>query len=239
MENLSYCCQLKSDEAFIAGLLHDIGEMVLLRILHDYQRITKQKLPAPVVDYVAQECHENLGGVLAQHWNLPEAIKPLLEHHHGEIDDYDPHKVSKCLLQITDMLCSLMGYGEKYPFDLLNTEPARLIGFRPGKRHPHALQLLPAPLAAGSTHPLRSRPAARPTALPARSQVTARRLNSLQRNTLPHGRASDRGHRVQHPPPVNYILRQFFALRHALRETTITDGRYADVSKMPRANDHR
>lgn len=153
MENLSYCCQLKSDEAFIAGLLHDIGEMVLLRILHDYQRITKQKLPAPVVDYVAQECHENLGGVLAQHWNLPEAIKPLLEHHHGEIDDYDPHKVSKCLLQITDMLCSLMGYGEKYPFDLLNTEPARMIGFGTEKSHIDALKFLPDLVAAELNQP--------------------------------------------------------------------------------------
>ena len=143
MENLSYCCRLKPDEAFIAGLLHDIGEMVLLRILHDYQRITKQKLPGPVIDYIAQECHEKLGGVLAQHWNLPEAIKPLLEHHHGEIDDYDPHKVPKCLLQITDMLCSLMGYGEKLPFDVLHTEPARMIGFGAEKSHIDALQFLP------------------------------------------------------------------------------------------------
>ncbi len=153
MENLSYCCQIKPDEAFIAGLLHDIGEMVLLRILHDYQRVTKQKLPAPVIDYIAQECHEKLGGVLAKHWNLPEAIKPLLEHHHGEIDDYDPHKVAKCLLQITDMLCSLMGYGEKYPFDLLNTEPARMIAFGTEKSHIDALQFLPDLVAAEMNQP--------------------------------------------------------------------------------------
>ncbi len=143
MENLSYCYKLKPEDAFIAGLLHDIGEMVLLRLLHDYQRVTKQKLPPIVIDYTSQQCHEYMGGMLGRHWNLPDAIKPLLEHHHGEIDDYDPYKVQKCLLQITDMLTSLMGYGERHPFDLLNTEPARMIGFGLERNHIDALAFLP------------------------------------------------------------------------------------------------
>lgn len=143
MENLSYCYKLKPDEAFIAGLLHDIGDMVLIRLLHDYQRVTKQKLPEQVIEYTSQQCHEYMGGVLARHWHLPDAIKPLLEHHHGEIDDYDPHKVPKCLLQITDMLTSLMGYGERHLFDIVNTEPARMIAFGQEKSHIDALEFLP------------------------------------------------------------------------------------------------
>ncbi len=154
MEHLSYCYKLKPDEAFIAGLLHDIGEMVLLRLLHDYRRITKQKLPDAVIEYVCQQCHEYMGGMLARHWNLPDAIKPLLEHHHGEIDDYDPYRVQKCLLQITDVLTSLMGYGEKYPFDLLKTEPARTIGFGLEKNHINALAFLPDLVAAELNQPI-------------------------------------------------------------------------------------
>ena len=152
MENLSYCYNLKPDEAFIAGLLHDIGEMVLLRLLHDYQRVTKQKLPEQVIEYTSQRCHEYMGGVLAKHWHLPDAIRPLLEHHHGEIDDYDPHKVSKCLLQITDMLASLMGYGERHLFDILNTEPARMIAFGQEKSHIDALEFLPDLVASELNH---------------------------------------------------------------------------------------
>ncbi len=143
MEQLARGCGIQPDEAFVAGLLHDIGEMVLLRLAFDYQRITQQKVPQQVLEYLWQEAHEPMGGTLARHWNLPETLQQLLGNHHGPVASDDPFRAHKLLLQISDMLAGLMGYGSPPKVDLLGSPAARALQFGSIPDHFTMLEDLP------------------------------------------------------------------------------------------------
>ncbi len=72
------------DEVFFAGLLHDIGFMVL-----NYIDPVRSDLPAtpdrPVHEVEAETIgigHGELGAELARHWDLPDTIVAVLRYHH-------------------------------------------------------------------------------------------------------------------------------------------------------------
>ena len=77
-------------EAFVAGLLHDIGKLVLL--MHhgeDYARLMRraQKGQAPLheLELDAYDLdHALVGHVLCMHWNLPSAMTQAVAEHHAE-----------------------------------------------------------------------------------------------------------------------------------------------------------
>lgn len=77
------------DEIFLAGLLHDIGFIVLNHIdpkLSDkfHARLAAETLrPAEEIETeILEMSHGELGAELGRHWNLPEAIVAVLRYHH-------------------------------------------------------------------------------------------------------------------------------------------------------------
>jgi len=77
------------DEIFFAGLLHDIGFMVLNYIDPTLSDLLHAKLVAapgrPVSEVEADVIeigHAELGAELARHWDLPEGIVAVLRYHH-------------------------------------------------------------------------------------------------------------------------------------------------------------
>lgn len=77
-----------SGEIFIAGLLHDIGKLVLLRYLAEEFREAnavakkkKQELYKAELD-VLGFCHADLGGWLAEQWSLPFHQSNAIYYHH-------------------------------------------------------------------------------------------------------------------------------------------------------------
>ena len=69
------------ETAFLCGLLHDIGQAILLTT-------AERLLPDGLVlgEDLTQGLHEQhggAGGLLARHWQLPEPIAESIEHHHG------------------------------------------------------------------------------------------------------------------------------------------------------------
>lgn len=78
------------DEIFFAGLLHDIGYMVLNYIDPVRSDMLQSKLAAeperPVNEVEAEVIelsHSELGAELARHWDLPEGIIAVLRYHHN------------------------------------------------------------------------------------------------------------------------------------------------------------
>ena len=77
------------DEIFLAGLLHDIGYMVLNHLDHArsdelHSRFETEK-NRPCVDIEAELLemnHGELGAELARHWGLPDSIVTILRYHH-------------------------------------------------------------------------------------------------------------------------------------------------------------
>lgn len=77
------------DEVFFAGLLHDIGFMVLNYIDPARSDLLQSRLAAtpdrPVNEVEAEVIeigHGELGAELAQHWDLPDSIVAVLRYHH-------------------------------------------------------------------------------------------------------------------------------------------------------------
>ncbi len=77
-------------EAFVAGLLHDIGKLVLL--MHhreDYARLMVRaqqgETPLNVLELDAYDLdHALVGHVLCMHWNLPSAMAQAVAEHHAQ-----------------------------------------------------------------------------------------------------------------------------------------------------------
>ncbi|GAB4318440.1 MAG: hypothetical protein Kow0074_07640 [Candidatus Zixiibacteriota bacterium] len=88
------------EEGFSAGLLHDIGKMVLVWQLPElYARVTSHPDFGVVDDqHVEREVmgvtHGEIGGYLAGRWNLPESLCLAITHHH----DLDASTGGNCRL---------------------------------------------------------------------------------------------------------------------------------------------
>jgi HD-like signal output (HDOD) protein len=80
------------DEAFTAGLVHDIGKIVLVNHFTHEFAILMEKVSADETTFYASEkhCdtypHNLIGGHLARRWMLPEALQTAIRHHHGSQD---------------------------------------------------------------------------------------------------------------------------------------------------------
>jgi HD-like signal output (HDOD) protein len=82
-----------SGEAFVAGLLHDLGHQVLAQLYPEYfTMISRHCHQNSIPRYQAERellgyDHGQIGSWLARSWNFPESIIAVIEHHHT------PHSV--------------------------------------------------------------------------------------------------------------------------------------------------
>ena len=99
-----------AQEGLMAGLLHDIGQLFLLKILEDVHASEPQiSLSKPVILEVFQHMHVEQGAILMQHWNIPELYSEIVRQHHDEI--YDTSNTLLLLVRLVDMACRKVGIG--------------------------------------------------------------------------------------------------------------------------------
>ncbi len=65
------------EEAFVCGLLHNIGKTVLMNLCGDYG------LSREAGEQLADRYHQQVGVLLAAKWNLPELVIETIEFHHA------------------------------------------------------------------------------------------------------------------------------------------------------------
>jgi len=99
-----------SEEAFCAGLLHDIGKVVMEQYLHDdFHKALKYAKQKQVSLYKAEEAvlgytHTDVASWLTVSWNLPTALQDALLLHHSP-DKKTAHKDVVALCHYADFLC--------------------------------------------------------------------------------------------------------------------------------------
>ena len=83
-------------ESITAALLHDIGKLVLLQFLEpDLLRDLREARAHGATSSAAAEMeilgvhHGELGGLIAQHWGLPNRLTNAITHHHAPEDGND------------------------------------------------------------------------------------------------------------------------------------------------------
>ncbi len=78
-----------SGEAFTAGLLHDLGILVIYKIFNnEYKKITDTVKKNKIAYLEAEEkqlgiTHQEVGGFLIDKWNLPYSIADVIYNHHN------------------------------------------------------------------------------------------------------------------------------------------------------------
>lgn len=76
------------EEAYVAGLLHDVGKLMLDQyVLEDYHKIVQMMKENNISVWQAEEImfgidHARLGGMVAKKWGLPSILIEAIQHHH-------------------------------------------------------------------------------------------------------------------------------------------------------------
>jgi HD-like signal output (HDOD) protein len=127
-------------EAFTAALLHDVGKILLcqalstnlIALLRDAREQGRSELEAEWE--VLEITHPELGGLIAQHWRLPNSIVQSISLHHSPLTAVRREHLPICrAVQLADWVAKAIGAGldDKVP-DGEATQPIReMLGLGP------------------------------------------------------------------------------------------------------------
>lgn len=96
-----------ADEAFVGGLLHDIGKLSLICIMEDIVKKDKLELSDDVVNRTLQSMYSEHGATLLDSWNLPESFKSLVLQQDSE--EFDQENLVLCIIRLVDRICMIEG----------------------------------------------------------------------------------------------------------------------------------
>ncbi len=89
------------EEAFLAGLLHDVGRPVLLQQILDLALSRRIDLPEPLLDAWIDDLHASVGAALVRSWGLPSRIADAIGEHHVDGPSAPP---LTALIRLSDAL---------------------------------------------------------------------------------------------------------------------------------------
>lgn len=119
----------REHEAFIAGLLHDVGKLLLVRVCDDLKErgIITQDVPDAVVREILEAGHCRHGEALLQHWGLPSVYRKIVREHHGK--EIDEHDTLLLIVRLSNIACRSLGIGleSESSLNMSATEEAHLL----------------------------------------------------------------------------------------------------------------
>ena len=100
-----------ADDVFVAGLVHDVGKLSLLRIMEDILVAGEARLSDRLVDAALDHLHCRHGAELLAMWNLPETFREIVLHQADET--FDESNVALCIVRLVDRACALEGVSDR------------------------------------------------------------------------------------------------------------------------------
>lgn len=100
-----------AEEAFLAGLLHDVGMIAALQACRGQLRRVCERSQVENVPFTSLELeivgasHENLGAALARHWKFPATVREVAANHHDPLAAPEQFRVFAVLVHVADVLC--------------------------------------------------------------------------------------------------------------------------------------
>ncbi|MCX8117551.1 MAG: HDOD domain-containing protein [Desulfobacterota bacterium] len=137
----SYRNEANVERFLIAGMVHDIGRLIMYKKIGDLSRCALIQSRAKGTPLLQEERevigfdHSQMGRVLLQAWKLPQSLEEVVAyHHHPQRADHYP--VEAAIVHIADILINALQWGtsgshqvppfEPSAWDLLDLSPAIL-----------------------------------------------------------------------------------------------------------------
>jgi len=127
-----------ADDLFTLGILHDVGLIieyqfyreaflsVLSRLQNEHTEIIEAERAVLGTDHAA------LTRLLFEKWNIPEALKQVLLHHHRPLEVSEPNRRSACAVALADWLTKKKQFGFHHPIpESMDPEVLALLGVQP------------------------------------------------------------------------------------------------------------
>jgi len=131
---------VNEEEAFLGGLFHDIGKIILNSLDHDKFQSVMEKCYNDGISFLEAEqhiysyTHSEVGGLVIKKWNFPSILMfAVLKHHSFDFaEDEDIYLVRlTCIVGLANLICHKLGIGVREPDEELvleETVPATLLG---------------------------------------------------------------------------------------------------------------
>lgn len=108
------CGRAPPREAYLAGLLHDLGLILIDQYLNRpfaqvIDRLSEETPLVTVEREVLGFDHAALGEYVARRWNLPEHLTTAIRHHHDPEAYEGPHREMVCVVTLANLLCHASG----------------------------------------------------------------------------------------------------------------------------------
>jgi len=108
-----------ANEAFMAGLFHDIGKLLVLRAL-DELGVSNGEIGALGEDQIIRildSLHVNAGCFLMKKWNMPEIFQTVVRDHHRK--DLEVKSLTLRIVCVANMICVKLGVGFRHDPSLM------------------------------------------------------------------------------------------------------------------------
>lgn len=119
-----------AQEAFLAGLLHDVGKLFLLKVVEELStsgRLSVQASPALLTE-VLNSMHVEQGYALMQRWNMPEIYGEVVRDHH--LPELPTGNTLLAVVRLVNLCCNKLKIGMRPDPDLVlfATTEAQFLG---------------------------------------------------------------------------------------------------------------
>ncbi len=110
------CNVLHSERLFIAGLLHDIGKLVITnKMVKESREVILRAEKKKVLDFEAEQAilgfdHAEVGGELLKEWNMPESLYNAVRYHHRPAAAMEP-TIEICIVHIANIMTIMAEHG--------------------------------------------------------------------------------------------------------------------------------
>lgn len=143
MRELAKVCGCDEDDAYLLGLLHDIGSVLVLRILRGEMKFGKFEIDEDEFEFLCQESHQEFGELIAAEWKLPPAVAQIVGDHHRHPEPNDENRNARLQIILTDMIVCMLGFGTPASYNLLRSTAATELGLAGRREFNELLDRLP------------------------------------------------------------------------------------------------
>jgi putative nucleotidyltransferase with HDIG domain len=99
-----------ADEAFMCGLLHDMGKLLLLKLARDFIKFGVPTPSSQEIEIFCRERHAEIGARLLRQWQLPETLESPVRYHHDPAAS-PTHSHESAVTYMANRLSHRYGFG--------------------------------------------------------------------------------------------------------------------------------